>query len=82
VVRVFYEPKFQKLVSKIKNAAVKEKVIKQIEKIITNPEIGKPMRYERFGSRELYIPPFRLSYLYEKNENKIIFLDLYHKDEQ
>jgi mRNA-degrading endonuclease RelE of RelBE toxin-antitoxin system len=82
MVIVSYEPKFQRLVSKIKNAAVKEKIIKQIEKIVANPEIGKPMRYERFGSRELYIPPFRLSYSYDKIENKVIFLDLYHKDKQ
>jgi len=40
------------------------------------------MRYVRKGTRELYIGPFRLSYAYLKDENKIIFLDPYHKDEQ
>ena len=33
-------------------------------------------------SRELYIKPFRLSYSYLKEENKIKILDLYHKDKQ
>jgi hypothetical protein len=40
------------------------------------------MRYARKGTRELHVPPFRLSYAYIQQENKIIFLDLYHKDEQ
>jgi len=40
------------------------------------------MRHARKGTRELYIKPYRLSYAYIKEENKIIFLNLYHKDEQ
>ena len=54
----------------------------QIEKIIQNPEVGKPMRNVRKGTRELYIKPFRLSYSYIKSEDKIILLDFYHKDKQ
>jgi len=61
---------------------MKEKVKKQIAKIIANPEIGKPMMYERRGTREIYLKPFRLSYAFIKEENKIIFLDLYHKNVQ
>jgi hypothetical protein len=30
----------------------------------------------------VYIPPFRLSYLYNKRNDTLIFLSLYHKDEQ
>ena len=73
---------FLKIFSKIKDKLFQEKVLRQINKIIQNPELGKPMRYARKGTREVYIFPFRLSYLYIKNENKIIFLDLYHKDKQ
>lgn len=40
------------------------------------------MKYTRKGTNEVYISPFRLSYLYSKEEDKIIFLDLYHKDRQ
>ena len=77
-----YADSFQKIVSKIRDSAQKEKVLKQIAKIVENPEIGKPMMYARKGTMELYVKPFRLSYAYLKDENKIIFLDLYHKDEQ
>ncbi len=77
-----FSPKFEKTIKKIRDQDLKDKLKKQIEKIINNPEIGKPMKYARKGTREVYIPPFRLSYSYIKNENKIIFLALYHKDEQ
>ena len=70
------------LFSKIKNKAEQERIDKQIRKIIESPEIGKPMRYGRKGTREAYIGSFRLSYAYFKEENKLVFLDLYHKDEQ
>ena len=82
MVTIVYDPLFEKKVRKIKDRLLKLKVKKKILKIIDSPEIGKPMRYSRKGTREVHIPPFRLSYLYIKNEEKIIFLDLYHKDEQ
>jgi mRNA-degrading endonuclease RelE of RelBE toxin-antitoxin system len=47
-----------------------------------SPESGKPMRYSRKDTREARVHPFRLSYLYTKDEDKIVLLDLYHKDEQ
>ncbi|MEK6834682.1 MAG: type II toxin-antitoxin system RelE/ParE family toxin [Nanoarchaeota archaeon] len=73
---------FKRKVTKIKHQEFKLRVKKQIEKIIGDPEIGKPMRVDRKGTREVYISPYRLSYAYLKEEDRIIFLDLYHKDEQ
>jgi len=77
-----YKDDFLKIISKIKNLDIKSKIKKHIEKIIDNPEIGKPMRYVRKGTREVYVSPYRLAYSYNPSENKIIFLDIYHKDEQ
>ncbi len=82
MVTVGYSPKFLDIAKKIKDNSIKEKIKKRILKIIDNPEIGKPMRYARKGTREVYISPFRLSYCYIKKEGKIILLDLYHKDNQ
>ena len=73
---------FEKSFKKIKDNSLKERLVKQISKILENPEIGKPMRYSRKGTREVYVPPFRLSYVYLKKENKVVFFDLYHKDLQ
>ncbi len=82
MLNIEYKKDFLKTISKIKDEAVKNKVKKQIEKIIENPETGKPMRYSRKGTREVYIAPYRLAYAYQSSENKIIFLEIYHKDEQ
>ena len=68
MVTVGYDPSFEKKVRKIKDQLLKLKVKKKIFKIIDSPEIGKPMKYSRKGTREVYSPPFRLSYLYLKNE--------------
>lgn len=82
MVSVDYDDVFEKKMSKIKDPILKLKIKKQIAKIIECPEIGKPMQYERKGTREVYVPPFRLSYAYSKEEDLVIALDLYHKDEQ
>jgi len=82
MVTVAFDPYFEDTIRKIKDAALKERVKKQISRIILSPDVGKPMRYTRKGTREVRIKPFRLSYTYFKSEDKIVFLDLYHKDEQ
>jgi len=79
---VEYSDNLIKTIKKIKDNTVKEQIKRQIAKILEKPEIGKPMRYARKGTRELYIGSFRLAYAYLKKEKKIIILDLYHKDEQ
>ena len=77
-----HSPHFLSLLRKIKNTADQDRIKKQIRKIIENPDTGKPMRYTRKGTREVYVGSFRFSYAYLPEENKLIFLDLYHKDEQ
>ncbi|MFC1648350.1 type II toxin-antitoxin system RelE/ParE family toxin [Nanoarchaeota archaeon] len=77
-----YEDTFIKRYKGIKDSSLKLHIKKQIAKIIKNPEIGKPMKYGRKGTRELYIGPFRLSYGYFKHQNLIVFINLYHKNEQ
>lgn len=82
MVTVAFDPRFKRTVRRIKDATLKERVKKQIKRIVGSQEVGKPMRYTRKDTREVRIPPFRLSYLYLKRQDKIIFLELYHKDEQ
>ena len=81
MVIVDYHPDFKRVFDKL-DKSIKEKVEKILIKIINNQEVGKPMKYNRKGTRELYIKPFRLSYAYLPHENKIIILDLYHKKRQ
>lgn len=82
MVTVAYHPHFEKTIRKIRDTQLKERVKQQIVKIINDPSTGKPMRYCRKQSREVYIPPFRLSYWYNKRQDTLVFLALYHKDEQ
>ena len=82
MVNVDYGNHFLKVFEKIKDAALKSRVKKQIEKIVDNPEVGKPMMHSRKGTREVYVSPYRLSYSYLRDEDKVLFLDLYHKDVQ
>ena len=72
---------FKRIKSKL-DKSILTKLNKQIEKLIENPDIGKPMRYNRKGTREVYMPPCRLSYAYSKEKGIIYLLDLYHKDNQ
>ena len=82
MVEILFLDKFKQTFSKIKDSLLKEKIIKQVEKIKINPEVGKPMRNVRKGTRELYIKPFRLSYEYFRGKNLVYMLDLYHKKNQ
>jgi len=82
MVTVAYSTRFEKTIKKIKDARLRERIKTQIVKIVNNPEIGKPMRFCRKQTREVYIPPFRLSYLYHKRSDILVFLCLYHKHGQ
>jgi len=82
MVEIILDPIFEDKVKKIKDSFTKVRIEKLIDKIINSPEIGKPMKYGRKGIREIYLGSFRLSYAYVKEGNKIILLDIYHKDQQ
>lgn len=80
MVEVVFEIHFKKDFQKIRDKTDKIRIIKQIQKIKLNPEIGKPMQHDRKGTRELYVSPFRLSYKIEKDI--VYILAIYHKDDQ
>jgi mRNA-degrading endonuclease RelE of RelBE toxin-antitoxin system len=82
MVKTEFDEEFEEKFFKIKDQAFHRRVVKQLEKIRDNPEIGKPMKYQRNGTREVYIGSYRLAYAYDGEEDKVIFLDIYHKDEQ
>ena len=82
MLKISYKDAFLDRIRKVKDETFKERIKKLVDKIIANPEIGKPMQYERKGTREVYAGPFRVSYAYVKEEEQLIFLDIYHKDEQ
>jgi len=56
------------------NSFDREKLEKQIRKILANPEVGKPLKYTR-GERSLYIKPYRLIYAVKGNELFLLKFD-------
>jgi len=59
---VVWTKKFERELRKLRDGAVKNRVKEQIEKILDNPETGKPLRFALKGERSIYVPPFRLIY--------------------
>ena len=82
MVTIIYEDSFKRAFKKFIKSPLREKVKKQIVKIIDNPLSGKPLKYGRKGTRELYVKPFRISYMYYESSEELVFADIYHKDEQ
>ncbi|OIO43467.1 hypothetical protein COX97_02935 [Candidatus Pacearchaeota archaeon CG_4_10_14_0_2_um_filter_05_32_18] len=76
MVDIIYTDKFEKELKKADNS-IKEKVIKQIQKIIETPEIGKPLRYNLKGERTVYVKPFRI--IYSFFNNTLYFLRFEHR---
>ncbi len=69
---IVYTSKFEHDVKRIKDKSVKDRLEKNIRKIVENPEIGKPLSYVLKGERTVRIPPFRL--IYAINESTLILL--------
>jgi len=79
MVMVVYSKEFKQDVKKARDNALKERMIKQVEKILKNPEIGKPLRYNLKGERSVYVPPYRL--VYALKDDKIFLLRFRHRED-
>tara|TARA_Y100000310_G_C20530854_1_gene738367 strand:- start:645 stop:887 length:243 start_codon:yes stop_codon:yes gene_type:complete len=75
MVKIIPSSNFKKAVKHL-DGFEREKLEKQIRKIIENPDIGKPLKYRR-NERCLYVRPFRL--IYSKRENELILLKFEHR---
>jgi len=64
---VIWTEKFERELKKVKDKTVKGRVKKQIQKILEDPETGKPLRFELKGERSIRISPYRLIYAVEGN---------------
>ena len=76
--QIFRSSVFEKEFKRQDNS-LKQEIRKKMQKIYENPEIGKPLRHNLKGEREVYVRQFRLIYLYQSEE--LTFLKFRHKDE-
>ena len=66
-------------VKKVNDGLIKERIKKQIRKIVDNPDAGKPLRFNLKGERTIYIKPYRL--IYAVMGSKIYLLKFEHRKE-
>lgn len=64
---VWRSPAFIKATKKIKDNLMKEKIKKQIIKIMSDLKIGKPLQHNLKGERSVRVKPFRLIYSFDEN---------------
>lgn len=65
IARVVLTQKYEQDIKHIKEQATKDRIRNHIEKVIKNPEIGKPLKYGLKGERTVRVKPYRLIYAVE-----------------
>ena len=75
--KLIYTEEFKGDIQKIRDNKIQTRIKKIIQKIIDNPEIGKPLGYELYPLRSVRIPPFRV--LYEFKSDIIILHKFEHR---
>ncbi len=76
---VVFTSSFERAVKKLKDAALKERVKRQIEEITERPDIGKPLRFQKKGERTVRVPPFRIIYALEGDTIYLLDFDKRNK---
>lgn len=64
---VWRSPDFIKATNNLKDNLMKDRIKKQIIKIMDNQEIGKPLQYNFRGERSVRIKPFRIIYTFDQD---------------
>ena len=75
--KVIYTKEFEDDLKRVRDRGMQMRIKKSIRKIMDNPSIGKPLRYELSGLRSLRIPPFRI--IYELKDDLIILHKFEHR---
>ena len=76
---IVHTDKFESDIKRIRDKALKEKLQKQIEKITSNPDFGKPLRYDFKGEKTIYVKPYRL--IFKVEGDKLVILRFEHRKE-
>ena len=74
---IVYTDKFERDVKKIRDNLLREKLQKQVRKIVDDPEFGKPLRYGLKGEWTIRIAPYRL--IYAIQGDRLILLRFEHR---
>jgi len=81
MVEIVRQSEFEKGVKHVKDSKLKERIKKQISKIIDDPErTGEFLRNKRKFEKKVYIPPFRLIFAYDKKKDIVYLIDFNKRD--
>lgn len=73
----YFEKRFKKLTKK--DGLLKERIIRKIQEVINNPDIGEPKRHAFRGLRSVHIDPFVVAFVVIKNTILLINFDHHDK---
>lgn len=79
IVKIIYSREFEwVLARRKKDRNLFERITRQIDKILREPSIGKPLRYSLKSRRRMHVGSFVL--VYEFHNGELRFLDFDHHD--
>lgn len=80
IIKIVYSAEFGKAIKKIAKQDVKtfEQLESQMEKVMREPQFGKPLRYTLKNRRRIHVGSFVL--VYEFHNNELRFIDFDHHD--
>jgi mRNA-degrading endonuclease RelE of RelBE toxin-antitoxin system len=73
----YFEKRFKKLTKK--DGLLRERIIRKLQEIINNPDIGEPKRHALRGLRSVHIDPFVVAFVVIKDAILLINLDHHDK---
>lgn len=73
----YFEKRFKKLTKK--DGLLKERIIRKLQEIIDNPDIGEPKRHALRGLRSVHIDPFVMAFVVIRDTILLINLDHHDK---
>ncbi len=66
--QILFSEDFKKDFKKIKDKALRLRIINHLKKLGQLPQSGKPLQYNLKGHRSIRIPPFRIVYRIEQDK--------------
>jgi mRNA-degrading endonuclease RelE of RelBE toxin-antitoxin system len=76
MVEIIRKAEFSKNIKHLKDQKLKERLKKQILKILEDPETaGRYLHHDRKFEKKIYIPPFRLIFAYDNNKDILYLID-------
>ena len=60
--KIVWTKKFERELRKLRDRSVKTRVRNVVQRIIEDPKLGKPLRFEPRGERSIRVPQYKLIY--------------------